>query len=260
MQRAEAITVGSYLDASPALAKMSGTVTKTIGGVSCLAAKAVDEPFVNRALGVGTRADVTPALLARIERHYAAIGKPARIAIASGFVSKTALRLLERRGYSPVEDDPQQIWIYDARRPPDAPDVRGLTIERVGPDLADVYSRTGFESFSERGPEFSAIVATLVRSRRRGLRAFLGRIDGDPAATGMTWDARPVLALGNGSVRPKYRGQGLQRALIAHRVRDGWARGYRIFFGETVNPASARNMAELGWRKLYDERDWERTS
>src|SRR3954469_4809723 len=224
MQRAEAITVGSYLDASPALAKQAGTAIRTIGGVTCLATRAIDEPFVNRALGVGTRADATPALLARIERHYASVGRPARIAIASGFVAKTALRLLERRGYSPVDEDPQQIWIYDARRPPDPPEVTGLTIERVGPDLADLYSRTGFESFSERGPGFAAIVAALVRSRRRGLRAFLGRIDGEPAATGMTWDARPVLALGNGSVRPKYRGHGLQRALIAHRIRDGWAR------------------------------------
>lgn len=260
MQHAEAVTVGSYLDATPMLAKMAGTATKRIDGVTCLAARAIDEPFLNRALGLGTIADATPRLLERIERHYGSLGKPPRVAIATGFVTAATLRLLERRGYAPVADEPQQIWIYDARRPPDAPDVPGLTIARVKADGAAEYARTGSESFSERGPEFVHIIEALVRSGRRGVRAFLGRIDGEPAATGMSWDARPIVALGNGSVRPKFRGRGLQRALISHRMREGWARGHRKFFGETVNPASAANMEALGWRKLYDERDWERAS
>ncbi len=260
MQRAEAVCVGSYLDADPVLASFAGTATKTIGGVRCLAAKAIDEPFLNRALGVGTIADATPRLLERIERHYASIGRPARLAIATGFVTAATLRALERRGYEPVDEEPQQIWIYDARRPPEMPVVAGLTIERVGAELATVYAKTGYESFRERGPRFVQVVEALVRSSRRGRRAFLGRIEGEPAATGMSWDARPVVALGNGSVRPRFRGHGLQRALIAHRMREAWGRGLRIFFGETVNPASAANMAALGWRKLYDQHDWERTT
>ena len=260
MQRAEALSVASYLDATPMLAKMAGTATKRIGGVICLAARAIDEPFLNRALGVGTIADGTPRLLDRIERHYDSLGKSARIALATAFVSRSTIRLLEQRGYAPTEGEPQQIWIYDARRPPDVPLVAGLTIERVGPDLAQLYAKTGFESFSERGPEFVHVIEAIVRSGRRGMRAFLRRIDGEPAATGMSWDVRPVAALGNGSVRPAFRGRGLQRALIAHRMRDAWWRGFRIFFGETVNPASAANMAALGWRKLYDEQDWERAT
>ena len=257
MQRTEAAEVGSYLDASPALAKGAGTATKRIGGVVCLAARNVDEPFLNRALGVGTIADATPALLERIERHYAAIGKPSRIAIATGQVTLATLRLLERRGYKPV-DHSELIYVYDRRTPPAMPEVDGLTIVRAGPEVASLYSQTGYESFNDRGPMFVTIVEALVRSRRRGLRAFLGRIDGEPAATGMLFDVRPVGGLGNGSVRPKFRGRGLQKALIAYRIRDGWSRGFRIFFGQTVNPVSAHNMDDLGWRKLYDETDWER--
>jgi len=258
MQRAEAKSVGAYLDATPMLAKTAGTSTKRIGGVICLAARAIDEPFLNRALGFGTIADATPRLLERIERHYDSLGKSARIALATAFVTKSTIRMLERRGYAPTEGEPQQIWIYDARRPPEMPQAAGLTIERVGPELAQLYAQTGFESFSERGPEFMYVIEAIVRAQRPRMRAFLGRIDGEPAATGMTWDVRPVAALGNGSVRPAFRGRGLQRALIAHRMRDAWSRGFRIFFGETVNPASAANMAALGWRKLYDEKDWQR--
>lgn len=258
LQRAEGVTVGSYLDATPALAKAAGAATKRIDGVVCLSAAKIEEPFLNRALGVGTIAEATPRLFERIERHYAAIGRAPRVAVAAGCVTLATLRALERRGYAPTTEPGPQIYVYDRRRPPMMPTIEGLTIERVGPEHASLYSRTGFESFTDRGPQFRTVIEALVRSRRRGLRAYLGRIDGEPAATGMLFDVRPVGALGNGSVRPAFRGRGLQKALIAHRIREGWARGYRLFFGETENPASAHNMEDLGWRKLYDEIDWVR--
>jgi GNAT superfamily N-acetyltransferase len=260
MQRTEAAEVGSYLDASPQVARGAGTMTRRIDGVICLAAKNVAEPFLNRALGVGTIAEATPRLLDRIERHYARVGSPARIAVATGFASAAALRLLERRGYQPMADSGERIYAYDRAQPPAMPAVEGLAIERAGPEVADVYARAAYESFRERGPEFVVIVEALVRARRRGVRAFLGRIDGEPAATGMLFDVRPVGGLGNGSVRPRFRGRGVQSAMIAHRIRDGWARGYRLFFGQTVNPASAHNMEDLGFRLLYTEVAWEQRS
>jgi hypothetical protein len=144
MQRTEAVSVGSYIDASPQIAKGAGTATKRIDGVICLAAKNIDEPFLNRALGVGTIADATTGLLDRIERFYESVGKPPRIAIATGFVPAAQIRLLERRGYAPVDDGAALIYVYNRRRPPDVPAIEGLTIERIGPDLATVYSKTGF--------------------------------------------------------------------------------------------------------------------
>jgi GNAT superfamily N-acetyltransferase len=257
MQRAEGISVNSYLAASPALAKGAGTVTRRIAGVVCLGARNVDEPFLNRALGVGTIAEATPRLLDRIERFYAAIGRPPRIAIATGQVTGATLRLLERRGYAPL-DAAQDVYTYDRSKPPEAVQVAGLEIERVGPEEAALYARVSYASFKERGPGFIAIVDALVRDARRSRRAYLGRIDSEPAATGMVFDVRPVAALGNGTVLTKFRGRGIQKAMIAHRMRDAWARGYRLFFGETENPASAHNMEALGWRKLYGETDWER--
>ena len=258
MQHTEAVEVGSYIAASPELAEAVGAATKRIAGVTCLAAKRIDEPFLNRVLGAGTIADLTPSLLDRIERHYASIGKATRIAVATGCVGASSLRVLERRGYRPARGAGVLVYVYDRPRPPARPTVAGLSIERVGPDLASAYSRTAYESFRERGPSFKAIVEALIRGRRRGLRAFLGRIDGEPAATGMLFDARPVGGLGNGSVRTKFRGRGLQSAMMAHRMADGWSRGYRLFFGETENPVSAHNMEDLGMRLLFTEIDWAR--
>ena len=126
----------------------------------------------------------------------------------------------------------------------------GLTIERVGPDLARVYSRTGFESFSERGPQFVPVIEALVRSRRRWLRAFLGRIDGEPAATGILFDLRPIGGLGNGeTLRPAFRGRGLRRrSSRTGSVTDG-------------NAATACSSArrEPGVRAQHGERGWRKT-
>lgn len=258
LQAAEAAFVGSYLSAGAALAGRSRAETRRIEGVVCLTVRDVDSDYLNRTLGVGTIAEATPSLLDRIERHYARIGRSARLAIATGHVSAATIRALERRGYVPdPEHHTELVYVYDRPRAPLALEVEGLTIERVRRADARLYARIGDESFNERGPMFAKIVETIVR-RRRDVRAYLGRIDGEPAATGMLMDAGPVGALGNGSVRPRFRGRGIQRAMIAHRLRDGWERGFRVFFAETGNPASAHNMEALGWRKVYDEVDWVR--
>lgn len=258
MQRTESVEVYSYIAPSPRLARAAGDATRRLGGVTCLAARRVEEPFLNRALGFGTIADASAPLLERIERHYASIGKASRLAIATGHVPVATPRLLERRGYQPTPGRGQHVYIYDRPRPPATFAVAGFIIEPVGPSLAAEYARTSFESFADRGPMFLEIVTALVRSRRRGLHAFLGRIDGEAAATGMLFDVRPVAGMGNGSVRPAFRGHGLQKAMLVHRIRTAWDRGYRQFFSQTENPVSAHNMETLGFRKLYDEVVWQR--
>jgi GNAT superfamily N-acetyltransferase len=258
MQRTEAVEVASYLQASPRLAAGAGVVIGRFQGVTCLGVRATPEPFLNRALGFGTIGDATPSLLARIERHYASIGRAPRITVAGEYTPRAAVRLLERSGYVALPDS--EVWIYGhlRRRRPEMPEVPGLTIERVGAGSADLYASIAYQSFTDRGPMFREIVAALVRDarRRRSLLAFLGRIDGAPAATGMLFDVRPVGGLGNGSVLPAFRGRGIQTAMLAHRMRAGLDRGLRYFFAQTVNPASAHNMEDLGWRLLYSELDW----
>src|SRR5690348_6437967 len=177
MQRIEAVEASSYPSASPTVARAMGTRTRRIDGVVCLAVTNVDEPYLNRAVGFGTIAAATPRLLDRIERFYGSLGRPTRITVPHGFTPLAALRLLERRGYAPARQEPWSVYLYDRRRAPELPRVPGLTIERAGPDVASIYARTTFESFSERGPGFVDIVEGLLRSRRRGMRAYLGRVE-----------------------------------------------------------------------------------
>ncbi len=216
MQTTEATEMRSYLEADPGVVRGGGVAVRTIAGVICLGMRAMDDGFLNRALGFGTVAEATPALLARIERHYASLGHAPRITVADRHTPRAAIRMLERSGYEPLRESVEWIYGYDR------------------------------------------IVAALIRRRARGRRlaVYLGRVDGELAATGMLFDVRPVGGLGNGSVLRKFRGRGIQGAMIAHRMRIGWERGLRLFFAQTQNGASAHNMEELGWRKLYDEIDW----
>lgn len=258
MQTTEATEIRSYLEADPDVVRGAGVAVRRIAGVTCLGARAIDDGFLNRALGFGTVAEATAALLARIERHYDTLGHVPRITIADGYTPRAAVRLLERGGYRAVPESAEWIYGFDRARPPAPRVVPGLAIERVGAENADTYASVAFESFTERGEMFKTIIASLIRRRARGraLAAYLARLDGEPAATGMLFDVRPVAGLGNGSVLAKFRGRGVQNAMIAHRMRVGWERGLRLFFAQTQNPVSAHNMEELGWRKLYDEIDW----
>jgi GNAT superfamily N-acetyltransferase len=261
MQRTEGVEITSYLVADPRRAKSDGVRVSHAGGLISWTMRSTDNGFLNRALGFGTMSDATPAVLDRLERRFAAAGRPPRIAVAQGPTPRAALRILERRGYVPEEGTEELIYCFDRREPPRVRRVDGLTVERVRPDQAAQYAKIAFASFTERGPWFRAIVEALVRRRAHGrsLNVYLGRIEGVPAATGMLFDVRPVGGLGNASVLPRFRGRGIQTAMIAHRMRVGWERGLRIFFGQTQNPASAHNLEDLGWRHLYTEVDWVRT-
>ncbi|MEP6694122.1 MAG: GNAT family N-acetyltransferase [Chloroflexota bacterium] len=262
MQRTEGVEITSYLLADPRRAKTDGVRVSHTGGLVSWTMKSTDNGFLNRALGFGTMSEPTSAVLDRLERRFAAAGRPPRIAVAQAPTPRSALRLLERRGYEPEEGTEEHIYCYDRARLPPLRAVDGLTVERIGPEQAAAYAKVAFASFSERGPWFRSIVESLVKRRAHGrsLAAYLGRIDRVPAATGMLFDVRPVAGLGNGSVLREFRGRGIQTAMIAHRMREGWKRGLRIFFGQTQNPASAHNLEDLGWRLLYTEIDWVRSA
>jgi len=262
MQRTEGVEITSYLVADPRRAKSDGVRVSHAGGLISWTMGSTDSGFLNRALGFGTMSDATGAVLDRLERRFAAVGRPPRIAVAQGPTPRSALRLLERSGYVPEAGTEEHIYCYDRRELPRVRPVEGLTMERVGPQHAAEYAKIAFASFTDRGPWFRGILEALVRRRGHGrsLSAYLGRVDGVGAATGMLFDVRPVAGLGNGSVLPKFRGRGIQTAMIAHRMRAGWERGLRIFVGQTQNPASANNLEDLGWRLLYTEVDWVRAS
>ena len=91
------------------------------------------------------------------------------------------------------------------------------------------------------------------------MAAFIGRVDGAHAATGVTILRPHIAGLYSGSVLPAYRGRGVQNAMIAARLAHGWSHGLRSFYSWTAHEsASAHNLRDEGFRTRFEVRVFER--
>lgn len=263
LQKAEGALLELNLRPDPS-AQTADVQIARIDGVICLAVPGTPMAYINRALGFGTIAASTPRLLERVIAHYDGLGRETRISIAAGHTPSLVTALLAASGFVPDPEMPEQlIYLRAGRRVPELPDVPGLRLLRVRTAAdADRFADAAVASFGEeRGPGYRASVRQLLERALSGrsMVAVLGLIDDVPVATGLLHFLGPVCGLGTGSVLPTHRGLGLQRALLAERIRIGFGRGATRYFAFTENPASARNMELLGFRKVYDQLAWVRT-
>ena len=261
LQRAEAALLELNLRPDPS-APAGGVRIARVDGVICLAVPAAPTPYINRALGFGTLSPATPRLLERLIAHYDALGRETRISIATGHTPKVAVRLLSDAGFVPDPEMDQLIYLRAGRRAPVPAEIAGLRLVRVRTATdAERFADIAQATFgAERGPGYRAGVRQLLERARSGrsMIAVLGLIGELPVATGMLHFLGPVCGLGTGSVLPEHRGLGIQRALLTERIRIGFGRGASRYFAFTENPASARNLEQLGFRKVYDQVSWVR--
>ena len=72
-------------------------------------------------------------------------------------------------------------------------------------------------------------------------------------ALGQGFPGRGIAALYSGSVVKRFRGRGIQNAMIAARLAHGWSRGVREFYSwSDPDSASARNLRDEGFRTRYE--------
>jgi GNAT superfamily N-acetyltransferase len=145
-----------------------------------------------------------------------------------------------------------------------APPLTGLEIRDALADLetfslADAAAAEAFQAdLPTNVPEFIAI----LERRRLNFRAagnrrlLLATVDGEPAGAGGLTLFPPAGAIINGgSVRPKFRGRGVYRALVAARLeiaRRAGARGLAVWGGDMSAPILARlGFETVGWRRFY---------
>lgn len=262
LQKAEGAMIERNVRPDPA-APAPEVRTARIDGVICLAVPTAPGPYINRALGFGTIAPASPGLLGRIVAHYDSLGREARISVAPGHTPEAAVRLLEDAGFRPDTEMPRQlIYLRAGRRVPEVPEIADLRLLRVRTAAdADRFADAAVASFGpERGPGYRASVRQLLERALSGRSfvAVLGLVDDRPVATGLLHCLGPVCGLGTGSVIAEHRGQGIQRALLAERIRIGFGRGAGRYFAFTEHPASARNLEALGFRKVYIQESWVR--
>lgn len=234
------------------LAERFGIEARTVCGGLCLAVRAFPIPLLHRAVGFGTLAEPTGRTLTGILRFFAARGLPARIEIAEGIVRPAATRLLERAGFR-RESDRHQIHVLETSSAPAAPAIPGLRVRRTAPAAFGRAVRDGFEVSGDLGLLFERASAAHVRVERDRARGLVPFVDGQAAGSALLWLSPGVAGLYSGSVFERYRGRGIQLALIAERVRLGLARRRRVFTSQTEGDnASAHNLSDMGFRPLYE--------
>jgi GNAT superfamily N-acetyltransferase len=203
-------------------------------------------PF-NQGLALGLRAPLPAADLDRLEAFLGRGGAPVVLELTPG-ADPDLPALLAARGYRIRQF--QQVW---ARGPEPLRDPGGCEVRPVTAAQADLAARVVQAGFldcddlaaQEPGPALSMATAEATT-------VFLAWVDGRPAAAGAVGLHGDVAALSGTSVLPRYRGRGLQRALIAARLAFARDRGCTLAASATLpGGASQANLERCGFKVVY---------
>ena len=260
MVRLGAESLRDHMLGDPILTPRHGFSAVRRGGLWCFTSTKLDAGVFNHVSGYGTFADASQRAIDLILRHYASVGRSAAVEVLMPAVSRSARALLERNGF---RDDGVifQCHIRTMTRSPRAHEIAGFTVARVPKGDARRYSKLATEGFG--GPGAIALVfergwiRQIQRSRR--VAAFMGRVNDTPAATGVLYRGRDLAGLYSGSVLKRYRGRGIQNAMIAARVAHGWQLGLRTFYSwSDPDSSSARNLRDEGFRTRFEVHSFSR--
>ncbi len=245
----------------PVLTPRIGFALVRRAGLVCVSSTKLDAAVFNHVSGYGTFAPASQRGIDAVLRHYARIGRRARIEVAIPGVSRADRRLLERSGFRDAETL-FQCHVRTTSRPPRARVVPGLVATRATAREAGAYARLATAGFGGRRSVIAEVFErgwTRQIERDRRVAAFIGRVRGAPAATGILIVRPRIAGLYSGSVLPRFRGRGLQNAMIAARLRFGWDRGLRTFYSwSDPDSASARNLRDEGFRTRHEVHMYER--
>ena len=239
-----------------ATAEIANESEELAGGTLCYVGPG---SWANQAAGLGLDGPVSDAELDRFVAFYESRGTEPRIEVAS--VADESLHAgLAARGFVIRE------WEHVLVRPLDesvtalldpAATTEGLTIERV--DASDDaaaeewvrLSLSGFHPPDEPAPAGS-VEATRSTVHHPRTRAFVARVDGAGAGAAGLEVGADVAALFATSVLPAFRRRGIQRALIAARLKEARAAGARLAcIHSSPTAGTDRNAMRTGFFLAY---------
>lgn len=156
--------------------------------------------------------------------------------------------LLAQRGYRLQSF--QQLWtraVIAQEGGPPSPRIRvaGLTDE-------DLYNRIVCAGFMEQNDWQNLEPPFRISLDVVDAWGFLAFVDDEPAGGGMLGIVEGVALLSGTGVLPRFRGRGLQKALIRARLAMAWDRGCDVACASTApSTASQRSYEACGFRVTY---------
>jgi ribosomal protein S18 acetylase RimI-like enzyme len=212
---------------------------------------------VNKVLGLGLGTEVTDDDIDAIEEFYAERGCPVQIELCP-LVTPDLPSRLTKRGYVLQAFENELARTLEIE---DVPMLRAAdTPVESGADAGvwlDVVSR-GFAT-PERAAPGDPMSPDTVRAIGDVMRQFVhsevvryvARVDGTPAAAGLSFLRAGVLGIFGTATIPEFRRRGLQRAIVAGAMRDAIGRADIVMATTEPGSASQRTFERLGFQVLY---------
>ena len=132
------------------------------------------------------------------------------------------------------------------------PDEGDLVIEVLDPEQAAVHAELAAAGFDAPLDAFLRLLTPAVL-RRRGVRTYVGKIEGDPVVTGVGVSLESHVGIFNVATLPAHRRRGYAAAVTARAVRDGLGQGARSAWLQS-SPAGYSVYEKLGFKT---QESWE---
>jgi GNAT superfamily N-acetyltransferase len=131
--------------------------------------------------------------------------------------------------------------------------LRIRSVDPADPAEADHWAALFVAGFEIAGPERDAWGRfNRALAAAKGQHQLIASLDGRDVAVAATFTRRRVSWLGGAAVLPEARGRGIQRALIAERVRQAADAGSRrVMATASVGSVSARNLDAMGLTQVW---------
>ena len=143
-----------------------------------------------------------------------------------------------------------------------SPDIEGLELQDAlaGAETFRAADQVNAEAFRASEQDRGSLERRRANQLASGnRRLILATMHGEPAGSaGMTVFAPSGAIINGGAVRPKFRGRGVYRALVAERLRFGreaGVAGLAVWGGPMSKPILEKlGFVTVGWRRFYLDR------
>jgi GNAT superfamily N-acetyltransferase len=244
----------AFVAATPEICSRYGSSFDTVAGLATATCATWDYPLFNRVIGAGILGPLDERGIDAVVRHFASRGRPPCVEVYAGVTPDQLVAALGRAGFTDSGHGLESHVLETDRVT--AVSLPGVAVRRVASDEYLHFGelvRDGFDMGEGiLGRFFVDLTVSSLQALGTNGAGFIASVDGEDAGTGELAVTDRVAGCYSGSVIERFRGRGIQKALVAARVREGLARGKRIFISQTdPDSPSGHNLHDLGFRTLY---------
>lgn len=173
-------------------------------------------------------------------------------AIVSPFSDPAALQSLIDLGSKP--EGWESVMVRSVGEPlPEWTQPPEITIVDVDANNVDLWADVATRGFFGSDPPAAALgLATILRDASNS-RRYLAQWDGEPAAAASLTLGSDIAFFGGMATLAKFRGRGLQTALLRRRLLDATPGADLATIGAVPGSASHRNAERVGFRVAYSQ-------